>query len=226
MQGKAASFFVAEWGNHRVCEWDIATGLFKKVMHLPSLRFPTCLSMSPDEKLLAVSDWGNHQVILLNTLGGSCLRIIKGVSNSLATENFIHPVCVSFAPDGRHIAVGDLIHFKVVIIECFAPDGLHDSDDMSLCVQTVDLGTSAGQTLCSIAFDPCNCGVIFIHQGDVVRAIYLDHPSVLYKSDFALGPGASTECSAVGIAIDAKSGRIAIAERCAATFSRVHILYS
>jgi hypothetical protein len=206
----APVFYVAEWGNHRVCEWDVVTGTFKKELHLPALRFPSGLCISPDDALLAVSDWGNHQVLILSTQEGSCLRSIQGVSPDLAVDNFLHPVCVCFSPDGCYVAVGDSIHFKVVLVEV----GLHDPDSIGVCVQTIELGSSPGQTLCSVAFDPCD-SVLFIHQGDVVRAIYLDHPSLLFESEFKLGPGAGIECSGVGIAIDANSGRVAIAERCA-----------
>ena len=90
----APVFYVAEWGNHRVCEWDVVTGTFKKELHLPALRFPSGLCISPDDALLAVSDWGNHQVLILSTQEGSCLRSIQGVSPDLAVDNFLHPVCV------------------------------------------------------------------------------------------------------------------------------------
>jgi DNA-binding beta-propeller fold protein YncE len=124
---------VADGIHHRVRLINVATGAVTTIAGSGSAAFadgtgsaasfnrPYGVAYSPDSSTIAVADWWNHRVRLINVATGAVTTIAGSGSAAFAdgigsAASFNRPYGVAYSPDGSTIAVADLHNHRVRLI--------------------------------------------------------------------------------------------------------------
>jgi DNA-binding beta-propeller fold protein YncE len=184
----SSSIFISEGGNHRISQLQ-SDGAFLRILPTPGLGCPGCISLSPDEKTLAVVGRLAHCIKLVQVDGTTTPKTI-GVHGSRDGQ-FNLPCDVCFTPDGQQLVVADLGNHRVQVLSL---DGTF--------VRKIQLGDDAR----AVAVDAA--GNIIATTTQCVKVLSPDG-RLLHEQlggGFELG-----EFAVAGLAIDPGSGRIAAA---------------
>jgi hypothetical protein len=196
--GSSSVFICDERHGPRVCEYDRASGMLRRQL-IPSVDVNTAFSacsLSPNEKLLAVTDTSMHRIHVFSLIGRPPLVFGK---QGFHDGHFMFPSDVCFSSDGDNILVADRENHRLQIFEL---DGTF--------VRQIKLASHADCVVCN--FD----GILTVDDSGL--RMFSMAGDCMHSQ---LG-GLSLRYSKVsGLAVDLNDGKIAVADE---LNSQVHIV--